>query len=86
MTAISNEGIQIANNDIKNRLTEILYSLKFNLPDDLKNKLSVIEDLLNKPVSNEVFTEICYELCNLLKNLDSGYFKKRYMNNLKKSS
>ena len=73
LTALSKEGIYLANMDIKNRLNQIFYLLTFNYfdGDSFESKdLTPIEDLLDKPSSNELFDEICHKLYDLSKKIN----------------
>ncbi len=89
LTAISRERIYLANCDIKNRINQLCYLLKFSYFDD--NPFSVkdfnlIEDLLNKPNSNELFDEISHKLFVLSKKINSPALKEMYLQQLKKNS
>lgn len=87
LTALSKEGIYLANMDIKNRLNQIFYLLTFNYfdGDSFESKdLTPIEDLLDKPSSNELFDEICHKLYDLSKKINSASLKKIYLQRLKR--
>ena len=87
LTALSKEGIYLANMDIKNRLDQLYFLLTFNFfeQDSFESKdLKPIEDLLNKPPSNEVFDEICYRLYELSKKIESSTMKEEYIKSLKR--
>ncbi len=87
LTALSKEGIYLANIDIKNRLNQIFYLLTFNYfeGDSFENKdLNPIEELLNEPSSNELFDEICHKLYELSKKIKSSSLKRIYLKRLKR--
>ncbi len=87
LTALSKERIYLANMDIKNRLNQLYYLLKFNYfdGDSFESKdLNPIEDLLNKPSSNELFDEICHKLYDLSKKINSSALKEMYLQRLKR--
>ncbi|MBQ2635945.1 MAG: AAA family ATPase [Methanobrevibacter sp.] len=87
LTALSKEGIYLANMDIKNRLNQIYYLLNFNFfeEESFESKdLNPIEELLNKPSSNELFDEICHKLYELSKKIKSPTWKKTYIKRLKR--
>ena len=87
LTALSKERIYLANMDIKNRLNQLYYLLRFNYfdGDSFESKdLNPIEDLLNKPSSNELFDEICHKLYELSDKINSNSLKEIYLQRLKK--
>lgn len=87
LTALSKEGILLANNDIKNRLSEIFFLLQYGFYDNesINNEnLSLIEELLQQPSSNELFIEIYDKLKELTGNITSLNSKNIYNNRLKK--
>ena len=87
LTALSKEGIYLANVDIKNRLNQIIYLLTFNYfeGDSFESKdLNPIEELLNKPSSNELFDEICHKLYELSEKINSSSLKRIYLKRLKR--
>ena len=87
LTALSKEGIYLANMDIKNRLNQLYYLLAFNYfdGDSFESKdLNPIEEMLNRPSSNELFDEICHRLHDLSKKINSPSLKNMYLNQLKR--
>ena len=87
LTALSKEGIYLANIDIKNRINQTLYLLTFNYfeGDSFESKdLNPIEELLNKPSSNELFDEICHKLYELSEKINSSSLKRIYLKRLKR--
>ena len=87
LTSLSKEGIYLANNDIRNRLHQILYLLTFNYYDgeSIERKdLNPIEELLNNPPSNELFEEICHKLYELSEKINSPSLRDIYLKRLKK--
>ena len=89
LTALSKEGIYLANMDIKDRLNQLYYFLNYNLFDEnaIESKdLKPIEDLLNKPSSNDLFEDICHQLYVLIKNIKSDALKKNISPTFKKNS
>ena len=57
--SLSHEGIRLANTDIKNRLFEIIYIMKYT---ENSKDLTSVEEMLNRPFSNELFEKICEKL------------------------
>ena len=87
LTALSKEGIYLANMDIKDRLNQLYYFLNYNLFDEnaIESKdLKPIEDLLNKPSSNDLFEDICHQLYVLIKNIKSDALKKTFLQHLRR--
>ena len=87
LTSLSQEGIYLANMDIKNRLNRVYYLLNFNFFEDESinsDDLKPIEELLKKPSSNELFDDICHKLHELSKKINSPSLKEMYLQQLKK--
>lgn len=87
LTALSKERIYLANMDIKNRLNQLYYLLKFNYFDEYtfeSKDLNPVEDLLIEPSSNESFDEICHKLYDLSKKINSPALKDMYLQRLKR--
>lgn len=87
LTSLSQEGIYLANMDIKNRLNRLYYLLNFNFFEDKtinSADLNPIEELLKKPSSNELFDDICHKLYELSKKIDSPSLKEMYLHQLKR--
>ena len=87
LTALSKERIYLANTDIKNRLKQVCYLLKFNYFDEksFKSKdLKPVEDLINKTNSHEMFDEILHKLYDLSDKINSNSLKEMYLSRLKR--
>ena len=87
LTSLSQEGIYLANMDIKDRLNRLYYLLNFNFFEDEtinSDDLNPIEELLKKPSSNELFDDICHKLYELSKKINSPSLKEMYLQQLKR--
>ena len=87
LTSVSEEGIFLANADIKTRLENLVSLLKFNIFDEnsySRDDLNHIEELLNNSSSNELFEEVCYKLYELSKGFKSLKWKENYLKRLKR--
>ena len=87
LTSLSQEGIYLANMDIKNRLNRMYYLLNFNFFEDEtinSSDLNPIKELLKKPSSNELFDDICQKLYELSKKINSQSLKEMYLKQLKR--
>ncbi|WP_298523450.1 AAA family ATPase [uncultured Methanobrevibacter sp.] len=87
LTSLSKEGIYLANMDIKNRLNRLYYLLSLNFFEDEtinSSDLNPIEELLNKPSSNDLFDDICHMLYDLSKKINSPPLKEMYLQQLKR--
>lgn len=87
LTSLSQEGIYLANMDIKNRLNQLYYLLNFNFFENEtinSNDLKPIGELLKKPSSNELFDDICHNLYDLSKKINSPSLKEMYVQRLKR--
>lgn len=86
LTSVSKEGIFLANADIKSRLNDLYSLLRIGFfgENSFNDDLNIIEELLKKPSSNELFEEICYKFYELSKVLDSSTLKESYLKRLKR--